>query len=240
MPEQFGFKEKTMHALSELSPVDKALQERAEWLLAETGIEKHLKEGGQYLDVGTGKGHVVQKVLEDMEKAGQPLKGYYGIEVADKPLKKVQKRELERQGKYSDAGNKNPMNFVWASGEALPFTGKSLDGVSFIFSVHHMDKDKINTVFDEAKRVLKDDGKIFVVEDLVDSDQQRDITETRDRQLNWEGSNIEHAYKSDREWQEYFDSIGLEIVEKKFFKSQSKKGPIPHGFYIVRLKQQKQ
>jgi len=180
--------------------------------------------------------NITQKILEDMERARQPLKGYYGIDVADKPLKKVQKRELERQGESPDSGNKNPMNFVWASGEALPFAGKSLDGVSFIFSTHYMGKDKISPAFEEAKRVLKDDGRIFIAEDLVDSDQQRNITETRDRQLNWEGSDIEHNYKSDQEWEKYFNSMGLEIVERKFFESQSKKGPILHGFYVVKLK----
>lgn len=226
-----------MHALSELSPIDKMLRERAEWFIDKTGIEQYLKKDGQYLDVGTGKGHITQRLLEDMEKADKPLKAYYGIDVADKPLKKTQKRELARQKKTSTASSeKNPINFSWAAAEALPFADKSLDGVSFDFAIHHMDKARIDESIEEAKRVLKDGGHIFIAEDLVDSEAQRRLTEEVDRKLNWESKKEEHNYRSDEEWEQYFNAMGLEIVEKKIFESPSKKGPIRHGFYVLKLK----
>lgn len=238
MPEQFGFKEKVMHVLSELPPVDKVLRQRAEWFINMTDIEKYLKPGGKYLDVGTGKGHITQRILEDMEKKGQPLKDYFGIDVADKPLKKVQRRERDRQEKQNgkSSSEKNLMGFAWATAEALPFTDKSLDGVSYIFSIHHTDKDRIDEAVKEAKRVLKEDGKIFIAEDLVETEAQRRLTEEIDRKLNWEGRDVEHNYKSDQEWEKYFDSLGLETVEKKFFESPSKKGTIRHGFYVLKIK----
>ena len=228
-----------MHGLSELSPVDKALRSRADWFVKETDIENYLKQGGTYLDVGTGKGHITERISEDMEKRGHKLKGYYGIEVADKPLKKVQRRELDRQiqdGEKTNISEKNPMGFSWASADALPFADQSMDGVSFIFSVHHMDKGQIDQAINEAKRVLKGDGNIFIAEDLVDSDEQKLITEEIDRKLNWEGKDVEHNYKSDEEWKKYFEENELEIIDEKFFESQSKKGPIRHGFYALKLK----
>ena len=239
MPRDFGFKEKVVHAAAEIWPVDFVLQKRAEWFLENSGIERHLKSGGQYLDVGTGKGHITQRILADMEKAGTPLKGYYGIDIADKPLNKVQKRESKRR-KTPLAENENPMGFVWATSDALPFKDGSLDGVSYIFSIHHMDKETMDRVLQEAKRVIKKNGNIFIAEDLVDTKdkEQRQITEERDRLLNLESKDEEHNYKGDQEWKEYFESIGLEVTANEFFDSQTKKGPIHHGFYTLQLKQE--
>ncbi len=152
MPEQFGFKEKIFNKASELSSVDKELQKRAEWILQETDIESYLKKGGEYLDVGTGKGHIIQRILEDMDKKNTPIKAYYGIDIADKPLKKVQRREKIRK---NEINNKNSMNFAWAMAENLPITDKSLDGISYIFSIHHMNKEKVDAIFKEAKKSIK-------------------------------------------------------------------------------------
>ncbi len=237
-PESFGFKEQVLHLSSDwVLGVDKWLEDRAKWFIENSGMEKYLKEGGQYLDVGTGKGHITQHVLADMEKSGTPLRGYYGVDVAAKPSNKVQKRESKRKNKPL-AENKNPMNFLWATAEALPFADKSLDGVSYIFSIHHMDKDATNRVVQESKRVIKKDGYIFIAEDIVDTEEQREITEKRDRQLNWESKDSEHNYKSDEDWEKYFNEMGLEIVERNFFESESKKGTVPHAFYALRLKEE--
>jgi ubiquinone/menaquinone biosynthesis C-methylase UbiE len=237
MPKQFGFKEQLMHKISELSPVDKALRVRAEWILNMTGVEKYLKKDGAYLDIGTGKGHVTQLILEDMEKLGKPLKMYAGIDVADKPLKKVQKRERARKdmGTAVRSDEKNPKNFVWASSDALPYREESFDGASFFFSIHHMNKESIDKAIEEAKRVVKKDGYIFITEDLVGDEEQRKITEKADKKLNWESEDDEHNYRSDEDWEKYFEEKGLEVVEKRFFESQSKKGPIRHGSYVLRV-----
>ena len=234
MPEQFGFKEKIIHKASELSPWDKDSQKRAEWFINETGIEDYLKKDGQYLDVGTGKGHITQRILEDMEKRDTTLKGYYGIDIASKPLKKVQKREQTRTG----IDNKNPMNFSWATAEALPFKDQSLDGVSYNFAIHHMNKEDIDNAFKEAKRVIKQEGRIFIAEDLVETEEQKRTTEEIDRKLNVESKKIEHNYKSDEEWKEYFADNGLELINEKFFHSDYKKGSVQHGFYVLKLKEE--
>lgn len=233
MPENFGYKEKIMHSLSELSPVDAALQKRAEWIVENTGMEKYFKKDGMYLDVGTGKGHVTERILKDLEQRGEPLRGYISIDVADKPLKKVQKREGLK--KSDAAPSKNSKNFSWATAEALPFKSNNFDGVSFVFSIHHMNKSGIDTAMAEAKRVLKKDGHLFIVEDLVDTEAQREITEKTDRKLNWEGKDEEHNYRSSQEWKAYFVQNGFELVNEKLFESATKKGSIKHGFYALKL-----
>jgi len=231
-PEEFGLRQRIINEASELPPFDRILQKRAEWFIDETEIEKYLKEDGEYLDVGVGMGHITQRILEDMEKQKKPLKAYCGIDIGAKPLRKVQRREQARQEEKS---SKNPMNFSWATAESLPFKEQSLDGISFIFSIHHMDKKKMDEVFEEAKRVIKKDGYIFIAEDIVETEEQRRITEKTDRRLNWESKDAEHNYKGDQEWKEYFDDMGLELVDGKPFQPQSGKGPIQHGFYVLKL-----
>lgn len=226
-----------MHRVSEFSPVDKALRKRADWIISETGVEDDMTEGGHYLDVGTGKGHITQQILTDMEQKEAPLGSYSSIDIGDKPLKKVQKRERKRLQQVGVVENtKNPMGFAWASAESLPYKSDSLDGVSFFFSIHHMDKDDLNEVITEAKRVLKKDGLIFIAEDIVEIEEQRKITEERDRKVNWEGNDKEHSYKSNNEWKKYFEENGLEVVRSTFFQTDDKKGTIQHGFYVLKLK----
>lgn len=236
-PKEFGFKERLMNVVSEPWFVDNALQKRAEWFVEKSQIERHLKPNGRYLDVGTGKGHIVERILRDMEESGNPLETYYGIDNADKPLKKVQKREAKRRG-VSMRENPNPMNFSFNSADELPFKDGSLDGVSYVFSIHHMNREMTGKVMQEAMRVIKPDGYVFIAEDIVNSEEQRQRTAKRDDQLNWDWGEGEHNYKSDQEWKEYFDSIGLETVANEFFESETKKGPIPHGFYVLRKKQE--
>lgn len=234
MPEGFGFKEKLMHLGSEFPLVDRGLQKRAEWVINETGIENFLKQNGKYLDIGTGKGHITQRVLEDMTERGTPLQIYTSIDIADKPLRRVQQREKKRQeGLENAVDTKNPMNFVWAEADALPFKNSSLDGVSFIFALHHMPKDTLSKVLQEANRVTKEDGMIFIVEDLVDSEEQRKITEEVDRKLNWESKDEDHSYNSDQGWRDYFAAEGLKVMDKNFFDSES---GVKHGFYVLNKK----
>jgi len=219
-----------MHKFSELHPVDKALADRADWFVQKTGIEKYLRPEGKYLDIGTGKGHIVQTILNNMENSGFALKGYYSLDVADKPLNKVQKRERTRQdmGSAVNSQDKNPMNFMWAASESLPFKDQSLDGVSFIFSIHHMPAEKLDQIINEAKRVLKKEGHIFIAEDIVDPNRGIDFMDKKDRQLNWED-----YYKSDEEWKKYFGQQGLRVANSEYFQSDYKKGTVKHAFYVL-------
>jgi len=229
-PKEFGLRERALNRVSELGFVDRGLQRRAEWFIENSHIEDYLVPGGQYLDVGTGKGHIVQRILGDQEESGNPLVAYYGIDVADRPLRKVQAREAKRRG-VSLRENPNPMNFSFGSADALPFEDGSLDGVSYIFSIHHMSKEMLEKVMAEGKRVIKRDGKIFIAEDLAGTDEQKKVTERADKRINFEVGG-EHNYKGDQEWEKYFNEIGLTVSAKEFFKS----GVVQHGFYVLELK----
>ena len=59
-----------------------------------------------------------------------------------------------------------PVKFVAAFGESLPIASNSIDTVAFTFSLHHQEPHK---ALREAKRVLKGDGQIIVLEPVADS-----------------------------------------------------------------------
>jgi ubiquinone/menaquinone biosynthesis C-methylase UbiE len=208
-------------------------QKRAEWFIAETNIKKYLKKGGQYLDIGTGRGHIVERILSDMEKNKKPLKSYACIDLSSKPARLVQKRE----GKRKHAEGNNPLNFSLASGAHLPFRDQAMDGVSITFALHHMPLEVIDDSINEAKRVIKKDGLIFITEDTVGSEEQREITLRADRLLNFEGIDEVHNYRSIEEWERYFDKRGLEVVDRRGFSSKLPAvGIVPHHFLVLKLK----
>ena len=221
--------------IAETSLFDKHhAQKRAEWVIRETDIEKYLKERGQYLDVGTGRGHIVERILSDMEKNGKPLAAYFSLDLKDKPSELVQKREGERKG----VEGRNPLSFSRASGDELPFRNQTMDGVSFIFMLHHMSLEAVGASMIEAKRVLKEGGYIFVAEDVVESEEQRKVTLRADRLLNFEGKDAVHNYRSIEGWIEYFGERGLEVVNQKDFSSKSPVGgTVPHHFFALKLQQ---
>jgi len=241
-PRDFGVIKETIHRVQEIVPilkgaVDDSLENRAGELIEKMGIEDYLKKDGQYLDVGTGKGHIIQRILADMEKSGNPLRGYYGIDVGDKPLEQVQKRELARQGD-SVANKDNPMNFAWATAEELPFGDEMLDGVSFDFSLHDLNQKHMSEALSEAKRVIKPDGRIFVTEDITDSAEEMATARSRDKMLNLKIDNDKSNFKSEQEWDDYFDQMGLEIVAKRPF-TEDKNPKVKHAFYVLKLKTEK-
>lgn len=58
------------------------------------------------------------------------------------------------------------LEFREGSGDKLPTTNDSLDGVFFAYSLHHIPGSLHPAVFDEVQRVLKPDGFLYVIEPI--------------------------------------------------------------------------
>ena len=58
------------------------------------------------------------------------------------------------------------LEFVESGAELLPVESRSVDGVFFSYSLHHVPAEIYVQVFGEVQRVLKPDGFLFVVEPL--------------------------------------------------------------------------
>ena len=73
--------------------------------------------------------------------------------------------DLERL--ISAHGNiEDPVKFVAAFGESLPIAANSIDTLVFTLSLHHQGPDK---ALSEARRVLRADGQILILEPVADS-----------------------------------------------------------------------
>lgn len=235
---RFKFGSKLMREVSR-GFVDTSLEKRAEWMIKSSKIQEYLtpkivykdklagqvEKGVKVICLGAGKGHEIDEI--DKLLPGSEI---IGVDPHDFQTKPVQKRleTLAHKASYL------PEN---VSAENMAgIADKSADGITLNFVLHHIDKNKQNAVMTEINRVLKDDGKLFVAEDLVDSEEERKKVEQIDRVLNAElsGDNP-HNYKNIQEWQKFFDENGLEIVEAH----EEKPDKVRHGFFVVQKKMEK-
>lgn len=206
------------------SVVDKIGQERAVDLVEKTKIREHIKGNGKYLDIGTGLGHIIEEVAnkEDDKNAK-----FLTIDPIWEPTKKVQKRSKEKDSTLFMAGR----------GEQLPIKNKSLDGVSLFFVLHHIPPEGQEQIFSEIERVLKDDGLLFLTEDVPENEQEREGNANWDRRLNFEPKTEKHYYKNNQEWLEFLKEKGYESIDQSYFEDQSPKkneGTIKHRSYILK------
>jgi len=223
--EESSLKVKILNALAELGIVDRVAQKRAIDIVEKSKVREHLKPGGVYLDIGTGLGHIVEKIVKEEED--KDVK-FLAVDPIWKPVKKVKER-LKVAGK---------VGFAKAVGQELPVKDKSVDGVALFFVLHHVDPEMRSKVFEEIGRVLKDDGLIFLAEDTPDSAEEKERNAKWDRRINFESKDSAHYYLSDAEWVKFFDENGWELLDYAYFKEDPSpsEGQMHHGSYVLRRK----
>jgi ubiquinone/menaquinone biosynthesis C-methylase UbiE len=222
-PSPISLKGEWQRKLNEWGPIDNWLKARAEQLMNETKIIDYLKDGGRYLDIGAGKGHI----METLEKNSQGKKfNFLGVDNKDYPTKKVQSRIAQ------DKEKNKVQNFSFAKGEELPFKDKKFDGVTMFFTLHEVDDATQKIMLAEAKRIIGDEPEhyIMIAEDIVDSKPHEAIAQTQHRTLNITGRQRLY-FNNDKAYREMFDEAGLEVVNIENWKSK-----VNHAFYVLRKK----
>jgi ubiquinone/menaquinone biosynthesis C-methylase UbiE len=102
------------------------------------------------LDVGCGEGGLVRWLRSQGARVT-------GAECAD---------EMRRRAIIADPDHAE--DYIDAVGQDLPFDADSFDVVVFSYSLHHVPVDDMPTALAEARRVLRDDGVLYVVEPDVE------------------------------------------------------------------------
>lgn len=62
----------------------------------------------------------------------------------------------------------HPPELVRASAVAVPMRSASFDAVSFVFSLHHVPQQALEASLHEARRLLREGGKLYVAEPLAE------------------------------------------------------------------------
>ena len=126
-----------------------------------------LVSGKKVLDIGTGPGTIPLHLARL-----HPGLNILGLDISFDMLKKasIHRERMER-----------PMPLTAADGEYLPFKNDSIDIVTSLFSLHHMDNP--GKLFREIDRVLKPGGTLLII------DFRRDMSRVLFSVLNtlWQG-----------------------------------------------------
>lgn len=225
-----GFIGSILRKMHEISPVDKWQDNRGDWLMDSSKVREYLRpmikekaEKIKVLSVGAGEGHEIDwldSVLEGVDVVGLDPNNFW--------TEPVQKR-LNTPDKF---GN-NTAKYLSPEVMADNLTGVedgSMDAVTIFFVLHHMNKEKHGKVLQELNRVLKVGGLVFAGEDIVDSEEEKDITEREDRLLNLEFfTHDSHDYRSAQEWEDLFSKHGFQIKEYNEVKPKK----VRNGFFVL-------
>jgi ubiquinone/menaquinone biosynthesis C-methylase UbiE len=107
-------------------------------------------EGKTFIDIGCGPG----AVSREMVAAGATITG-----VEPDPI------QAEKNRKAAPVAG---LTFIESGAEKLPFESRSLDGVFFFRSLHHVPIELMDAALAEAARVVKPSGFLYVAEPGVD------------------------------------------------------------------------
>ena len=206
-------------------PVNEALVKRAAWMIEEAGLVEELKplrevkgRGLSILCLGAGKGHEMDEIDTLL-----PETTVIGVDPHDHWAPPIKKR-LERL-----AHKASYLHESVHAGDLREIEDFSQDAVTLFFVLHHVENNDLESVFSEIDRVLNNDGRIFIAEDIVNNEEERKITLGTDRMVNLELRNGPHGYKSIKEWETFFLAHGFKI--KKVHEIKPDK--VKHGFFVL-------
>lgn len=113
-------------------------------------IDRYLSIDGRFLvEAGCGNMHLSKELAS---------RGAVVLAIDPDPIQAAKNKQAET---IANVG------FAEAGADALPVERSQTDGILFPYSLHHIPRDLLGKVFDEAHRVLKDDGFVYVMEPVA-------------------------------------------------------------------------
>ncbi len=127
-------------------------------------------------------------------------------------------------------------HFALFDGIHLPFEDESFDGVSLNFVLHHVDNRKKLQLLNEVRRVLKKNGKIFILEDTPRNVLDWLIADLHGRYHRRKiGSREGFGFLSQRGWEKYFADNGFQVVasQRQSRFCRNRKEPYARSLFVV-------
>ena len=206
-PDPRSLKNRITHEVSELEPVQDWLEDRAELMIRESGtnnvVEKfNGKEKIRAVDSGGGKGHMMQEVIKS--NPDKEIKTV-GVDLSDYASKKVSK---------SSEGEK--MDSVFGDGENMPIKDKSVEMATAYFTFQELDDNQQAEILEEMKRIIKDNGRIIIVDEILQEEKAEGIiAHSKNILLNLKVSKFN--LRSEDEWKKFFEDNELEVESSTIF-----------------------
>jgi ubiquinone/menaquinone biosynthesis C-methylase UbiE len=153
-----------------------------------------LTEGVRFVDIGCGTGWAVYRVAEMADQRGE----FYGVDLSTKMLEKAEE----------NCAGLEHIHFLKANAESIPLEDDYFDIALCTNSFHHY----LNPLeaLGEFHRILKDGGRLFIMEITADSRLMRLI----DKKV--AEKEPEHVrFYSTEEYREMYRAAGLEYVTSK-------------------------
>ena len=197
-----------------------AALDRAAHIIKESKALDFIGNSGRVLDVGTGPGHILEKISE---KVSEEVR-VFGFDPWAKPFDSVRKR-------MGDGSH-----FVRAVAQSIPFANDSFDVVTAFFVFHHIPKDEWSKIFDEIKRVAKPGAKLLLVEDTPRDEKESKLMKSWDRRSNVELQG-KRSHMSVDEWKGFVEAMGCKVETVVNFSSHDSMTDkdIPHSNIVVSL-----
>ena len=211
-PDPRSFMDKVKHSAQEAAPVQDWLEKRAENMVKESGVNEVIGEYGaeekiKIADIGGGTQHIEKEIIKN--NPGKNV-STVGIDLKD-----------YASGAVSGSGERKKIHTVFGSGQELPIKKKSVDVATSYFTFQELSDEDQEKMLDEMIRIIKDDGKLIIVDEPL-----RGMTEegifARAKNILRNVSVSEYNVHSGEEWRDLFEKKGLRIVEKKEFREDGK------------------
>lgn len=223
-----AFFERFKREIHRLPPIESMLQGRAQWMLRETGIVGDLEKKVwpdsshprkiEVLCLGAGKGHEMEAIRRAL-----PSVVIWGVDPHDHYAPDVERRlEDDHEVFY--------LHESVSAEDLRELPNESQDAITLHFVLHHIDAVAHDKVFAEIARVLKFDGRVYIAEDIVDSDEERAVTERIDRRINFELGGGPHNYRSIEEWRVFFKEKGFDVERVH----ETKPDKVRHGWFVLK------
>lgn len=182
------------------------LENRAEIMADRSGINEVIEnfdneEKIRIVDIGGGKGHIMREIIKD--NSDKEMKTV-GIDLSD-----------YASGKVSASKEGEKMDSVFGEGENMPIKDKSVELATAYFTFQELDDSQQSEVLEEMKRIIKDNGRIIIVDEPPQEKKEGIVARSKNilRNLKLSKFNL----RSDKEWRKFFEENGLEVENSKVF-----------------------
>ena len=149
-------------------------------------IQFYLGPHNKILDIGSGTCNVAEVIMK---------KGFKNLTMLD----------------VADRSFVPRLKAVLYDGRQMPFDNDHFDVALMLTILHHTESPE--SIINEAVRVA---SRLIIIEDIFDNVFHKYATFFFDSLLNLEFFGHPHTNKSDREWRQTFENMGLKVVDAKY------------------------